>query len=292
MRSTAAAARHAGSTIERSIQQAASRRLMADLRDEESTMAGRVAGKIVVVTGAARGMGRADAEALAAEGAAVWAVDVLDDEGDAFARATPGVAYAHVDVTRQQDWDALAEQLRLRGGRLDALVNNAGVAARGRLPEVEQDEWQRAFAVNVTGPLLGMQALHPLLRSGASIVNIVSIAGLAGHAAAAYTASKWALRGLSRTAALEFGEQGIRVNAVFPGLIDTPLMAGASPRFADAAIAETPLGRSGVVTDVAPLVVFLVSDESSFMNGAEIAVDGGLTAHVSHKSIADAIRRP
>ena len=254
-------------------------------------MTGRVAGKVVVVTGAARGMGRADAEALAAEGAAVWAVDVLDEEGDAFARSTQGVAYAHLDVTKQEDWARLADRLRERGGRLDALVNNAGVAARGRLPDVEQDEWQRAFAVNVTGPLLGMQALHPLMRPGASIVNVVSIAGLAGHAAAAYTASKWALRGLSRTAALEFGEQGIRVNAIFPGLIDTPLMAGASPRFADAAVAETPLGRAGLVTDVAPLVVYLVSDESSFMNGAEIAVDGGLTAHVSHKSIADATRR-
>jgi 3alpha(or 20beta)-hydroxysteroid dehydrogenase len=144
--------------------------------------------------------------------------------------------------------------------------------------------------VNVLGPLLGMQALAPLLRRGSSIVNVVSVAGLAGHVAAAYTASKWALRGLSRAAALEFGEAGIRVNAIFPGFVDTPLMAAASPRFQAAAVGQTPLGRVGTPEDVAPLVVHLLSDESAFTTGAEIAVDGGLTSHVSHKAIADAIR--
>ena len=121
-------------------------------------------------------------------------------------------------------------------------------------------------------------------------MNVVSIAGLSGHVAAPYTASKWALRGLSRVAALEFGEAGIRVNAIFPGLIDTPLMADASPAFRAAAVADTPLGRTGSPEDVAALVVHLLSDESRFTTGAEIAVDGGLTAHVSHKGIADAIR--
>lgn len=251
-------------------------------------MTGRLDGRIVVVTGAARGMGRADVLLAAAEGAIVWATDVLDDEG----RALEGgrIRYRHLDVTDADAWRALAEELRERHGRVDGLVNNAGIASRDRLPHVGLDAWHRALDVNATGPLLGMQALRPLMGPGASIVNVVSVAGMGGHVAAAYTASKWALRGLSRVAALEFGEAGIRVNAVFPGFVDTPLMAGASPAFGDAAVAETPLGRSGTPHDVAPLVVHLLSDESAWTTGAEIAVDGGLTAHVSHKRIADAIR--
>ncbi len=251
-------------------------------------MTGRLADRVVVVTGAARGMGRADALAAAAEGATVWATDVLDDELAAL--TAEHITTFHLDVTDPAGWAALAAAVADRHGRIDGLVNNAGIASRQRLPDVELADWNRALAVNVTGPLLGMQTLRPLLAPGASIVNVVSIAGLAGHVAAPYTASKWALRGLSRVAALEFGPSGIRVNAVFPGLIDTPLMAAASPAFRDAAIAETPLGRSGDPDDVAGLVVFLLSDESRFVTGAEIAVDGGLTAHVSHKSIADAIR--
>ncbi len=157
------------------------------------------------------------------------------------------------------------------------------------MPYVDLDTWRRAFDVNVTGALLGIQALVPLMPAGSSIVNVCSVAALSGHVAAAYTASKWALRGLSRTASLELGARGIRVNAVMPGLIETPLMESASPAFRGAALAEIPLGRTGTVDDVAPLIVFLVSDESAYLNGAEIAVDGGLTAHVSHKSVADAI---
>lgn len=253
-------------------------------------MAGRLEGRVVVVTGAARGMGRADAELAAAEGAIVWATDVLDEDG----RTIEGdrVRYRHVDVTDADDWRALAAEVAERDGRVDGLVNNAGVAARDRLPDVPLAAWHRALDVNVTGPLLGMQTLRPLMGPGASIVNVVSIAGLGAHVAAAYTTSKWALRGLSRVAALEFGEAGIRVNAVFPGLVDTPLMAGASPAFAEAAQAETPLGRAGTPADIAPLVVYLLSEDSAFVTGAEIAVDGGLTSHVSHKRIADAIGLP
>ena len=152
------------------------------------------------------------------------------------------------------------------------------------------DAWQRTFDINVTGPLLGIQALVPLMGPGASIVNICSVAAMSGHAAAAYTSSKWALRGLTRTASLELGARGIRVNAVMPGLVDTPLMASASPAFTDAALAEIPLGRVGVPADIAPTIVFLLSDDSAYYNGAEIVIDGGLTAHVSHKGIADATR--
>ena len=236
-------------------------------------------GKVVVVTGAARGQGAAEVAALAAAGATVIGTDVLPFEGG-----------RHLDVTDPAGWAALAQSLREEYGEVHALVNNAGVAARERLPNVSLDAWQRTFDINVTGPMLGMQALVPLMPPGSSIVNICSVAAVSGHAAAAYTASKWALRGLTRSASLELGTRGIRVNAVMPGLVDTPLMESASPAFFDAALAEIPLGRVGTPADIAPTIVFLVSDDSSYYTGAELVIDGGLTAHVSHKRIADATR--
>jgi 3alpha(or 20beta)-hydroxysteroid dehydrogenase len=254
-------------------------------------MAGRVQNKVVVVTGAARGQGLAEAHALAAEGAHVYAADIAEE--DAETAAWPGrgsVTRTRLDVTSPDGWQALRDLVGERHQRVDGLVNNAGIASRDRLPEVSLENWHRAFEVNVTGALLGIQTLFPLFATGTSIVNVSSVAGLSGHAAAPYTASKWALRGLSRTASLELGERGIRVNTIFPGLIDTPLLEGASPAFRRAAIGEVPLDRIGQPEDVAPLVVYLISDESRYVNGAEIAVDGGLTAHVSHKSVADATR--
>lgn len=256
-------------------------------------MTGRCTGKVVVITGAARGQGAAEAEALAAEGAVVIATDVLDDEGAALAaRLGDAVEYRPLDVTEPAAWEALAAHLASTHGRVDGLVNNAGVPARGRLPDVDLDVWERTFRINVTGPMLGMKYLVPLMPSGGSIVNICSVAAMSGHVAAPYTSSKWALRGLSRSASLELGPRGIRVNAVMPGFVDTPMMAGASPAFEGAAIAETPLGRKATPEEIAPLIVYLISDESSYMSGAEIAIDGGLTSHVSHKRIADAIAAP
>jgi 3alpha(or 20beta)-hydroxysteroid dehydrogenase len=237
-------------------------------------------GRVVVVTGAARGQGAAEASALEAAGATVVATDVLPFEGRL------------LDVTDPAGWAELAAWLQGEYGKVHGLVNNAGVAARERLPHVTLETWDRTFAINVTGPMLGIQALVPLMAPGASIVNICSVAAMSGHAAAAYTASKWALRGLTRSASLELGERGIRVNAVMPGLVDTPLMASASPAFTAAALAEIPLGRVGVVADIAPTIVFLMSDDSAYYNGAEIVIDGGLSAHVSHKGIADATRSP
>jgi len=254
----------------------------------------RLDNRVVVVTGGARGQGAAEVEALAREGATVLATDVLDEEGQVLAEklTAEGLAvdYRHLDVRSPEEWAALAAEIDSVHGRVDALVNNAGVAARERLPVVSLHAWQRTFDINVTGPMLGIQALVPLMRPGSSIVNICSVAAMAGHAAAAYTSSKWALRGLTRTASLELGERGIRVNAVMPGLVDTPLMASASPAFTEAALAEIPLGRVGVPADIAPTIVFLVSDDAAYYNGAEIVIDGGLTAHVSHKGIADATR--
>jgi 3alpha(or 20beta)-hydroxysteroid dehydrogenase len=254
----------------------------------------RLAGKVVVVTGAARGQGAAEARALAAAGATVVATDVLElepENADAVGWAGRFVQ-RHLDVTDAAGWAELASWLKSSYGRVDALVNNAGVAARERLPHVTLETWRRTFDINVTGPLLGIQTLAPLMPPGSSIVNICSVAALSGHAAAAYTASKWALRGLTRSASLELGERGIRVNAVMPGLVDTPLMSSASSAFFDAAVAEIPLGRVGVPADIAPTIVFLCSDDSGYYNGAELVIDGGLTAHVSHKRIADATRHP
>lgn len=256
-------------------------------------MSGRCDGKLVVITGAARGQGAAEARALVAEGATVIATDVLDHEGAQLAAELgERCEYRHLDVTEPSGWESLAAAIGGRYGQVDALVNNAGVPARGRLPDVDLDVWERTFRINVTGPMLGMKYLVPLMGAGASIVNICSVAALSGHVAAPYTASKWALRGLSRSASLELGSRGIRVNAVMPGFVDTPMMADASPAFAPAAIAETPLGRAAMPEEIAPLIVYLVSDESSYMSGAEIAIDGGMTSHVSHKRIADATAPP
>jgi 3alpha(or 20beta)-hydroxysteroid dehydrogenase len=255
---------------------------------------GRLADRVVVITGAARGQGAAEVEAVAREGAVVVAADVLDEEGRSLEKELRGdgldVTYRHLDVRDPAHWAELADGLRSGGRTVHGLVNNAGVAARERLPEVDLDNWRRTFDINVTGPMLGIQALVPLMGPGASIVNVCSVAALAGHVAAAYTASKWALRGLTRTASLELGERGIRVNAVMPGLIETPLMESASPAFRGAALAEIPLGRTGTTADIAPTIVFLMSDDSTYYNGAELVIDGGLTAHVSHKGIADATR--
>jgi 3alpha(or 20beta)-hydroxysteroid dehydrogenase len=258
---------------------------------------GRLAGKVVVVTGAARGQGAAEVALLAAEGATVIATDVLDDLGGAVVRGLAGgtgtkAAYQHLDVTSPAGWDTVASLVAGAYGVVHGLVNNAGIPARDRLPNVPLDAWQHTFDVNVTGPLLGIQALVPLMTEGGSIVNVCSVAALSGHVAAAYTASKWALRGLTRTASLELATRGIRANAIMPGLVDTPMMDGASPAFVDAALAEIPAGRIGTPGDVAPLVAFLLSDSSAYISGAEIPVDGGMTAHVSHKGIADAIKVP
>jgi 3alpha(or 20beta)-hydroxysteroid dehydrogenase len=231
----------------------------------------RVAGKVVVVTGAGQGQGAAEARLLAAEGATVIGCDLEPEP----AEPLPGVDYRQLDVTDAAAWGALAADL----DRVDGLVANAGVTWRARLADIEPADLARVHEVNVTGTLLGIQALTPLMSNGGSVVVVGSVAALTGHFPVAYTASKWALRGLAKAACLELGPRGIRVNTVHPGYIETPMTASAARAFRDANVAETPLGRTGTVDEVAPLVLFLVSDESSFISGAEISVDGGMTAH-------------
>ncbi|GAA3194542.1 SDR family NAD(P)-dependent oxidoreductase [Actinocorallia longicatena] len=210
------------------------------------------------------------------------ATDLHEQPGEDLATAR----YRRLDVTAAEDWAELAAEL----GQVDGLVNNAGVTWRARLGEVDPVEMSRVHAVNVIGPLLGIQALAPLMASGGSIVNVGSLAAISGHYPVAYTTSKWALRGLSAAACLELGPRGIRVNTVHPGFIETPMTASAPAAFREASVTETPLGRTGTPDEVAALVLFLLSPESSYISGAQIAVDGGHSAHGGVKSISDALR--
>ena len=259
-----------------------------------------LAGRMVVITGAARGQGAAEAEICVREGARVVGADILDDEGRALAErltaAGPGtMEYRHLDVSSEAQWAELAAYLAATApsssGALHGLVNNAGIPYRARLADMDLPGWERVIGVNLTGTMLGMRALAPLMpdHDGASIVNIGSIAGLTAHFALAYTAAKWGLRGLTKAVALELAPRGIRVNIVHPGPIETPILDDANPVFVQASIDQTLAGRAGQAQEVADVVVFLLSARASYLNGAEIPVDGGHTAHGGTKSISDAL---
>ena len=239
---------------------------------------GRLTGKTIVVTGAAGGIGAAIVGRLEHAGAEVIALDRTST-------AAPPVR--GFDVTDAQQWRTLADG---HAGPIHGLVNCAGITRRARLQEVTPADMTDTYAVNVLAPLLAIQTLSPLMPVGASIVNIGSIAALTAHYPVAYTTSKWAVRGLTHTAALALGESGIRVNIVHPGFIDTPMTASAPDAFRSASIGETALGRAGSVADVAGTVEFLLSDDAAYITGSEITVDGGATSHGGVKSISDALR--
>jgi 3alpha(or 20beta)-hydroxysteroid dehydrogenase len=239
-------------------------------------------GKVAIITGAARGQGYSEAALFAAEGATVVLVDVLDDLGSEAAREIASqfsgrATYRHLDVTDEDAWAALVEHTVDTHGRLDVLVNNAGIFHSTPLTEETVEQMQQTWSINLLGPFLGIRSVAPPMRAGGggSIINVSSTAGLTGNAGlAAYGSSKWALRGLTKIAAVELGASGIRVNSIHPGAIDTPMTAGMHPeRFTGA-----PLGRCGQPEEIAQLVRFLASDEASYLSGAELAIDGGMLA--------------
>ena len=244
---------------------------------------GRLEGKVAIVTGAARGQGEAEARLFVAEGARVVLTDVLADEVAAVASSLgdAAVARAH-DVSDEAAWAAVVDLATTRFGGVDVLVNNAAIHRIRPLLEETATDLRRILDVNLVGPILGMQAVVPAMqaRGGGAVVNISSLAahnGFWGHGA--YGSTKWALRGVSRTAAVELGPLGIRVNSVYPGMVDTAMLPTAGDPGTDAArTAHVPLGRVGQPGEIAEAVLFLASDASSYMSGAELVIDGGSLA--------------
>ncbi|BBY97509.1 SDR family oxidoreductase [Mycolicibacterium fallax] len=248
-------------------------------------MTQRLAGKVALISGGARGMGASHAAAMVAQGASVMLADLLDDEGAAVAAELGDAArYVHLDVTDADGWAAAVAATVAAFGRLDVLVNNAGIINVGTVEGYDLGDWQRIIDINLTGVFLGMRASVPALRDagGGSIVNISSIEGLAGTAMThGYTAAKFGVRGITKSAALELGQWGIRVNSVHPGLIRTPMIVGVPED-----IFQTALGRAADPIEVSNLVVYLASDESSYSTGAEFVVDGGTVAGLAHKDFS------
>jgi 3alpha(or 20beta)-hydroxysteroid dehydrogenase len=246
---------------------------------------GRLDGKVALITGAARGQGAAEARLFVAEGARVAVADILDDAGKQLADELGDAAlFVHHDVTREDDWERAVASVTSRFGRLDVLVNNAGVFAIAPLTTTSLDEYLRIVTINQVGTFLGMRAVAATMteQGNGSIVNISSVAGMVGSpGSVAYTASKFAVRGMTKVAAIELAPFGIRVNSVHPGIIDTEMLhqlrTGRTDVVARMAT-RAPIGRPASADEVAPLVLFLASDESRYSTGSEFVVDGGLTA--------------
>lgn len=248
-------------------------------------MAGRLAGKVALITGSARGMGAAEAELFAAEGARVVVSDVLEAEGEALAKEIGDSAiFVPLDVTQPDRWQAAVDRAVSEFGSLNVLVNNAGIVRFTMLADTTLEEYRLVTEINQTGVFLGMKAVYgPMCAAGGgSIVNISSVDGLHGSPTlASYVASKFAVRGLTKVAALEWAQKGIRVNSIHPGGVSTPMaetMPGVTREQLEALVGEmVPMGRIGRPQEIANMALFLASDEGSYCTGAEFVVDGGAT---------------
>jgi len=239
----------------------------------------RLKDKVCLITGAAKGQGAAEARLFAAQGARVWLTDVLDEEGAALAAEVDGI-YRHLDVRDQVAWDSLVDEMVSAEGRVDVLINNAGIFRSNRLVDTPLEEFELVMQVNCTGVFLGMRSVGRAMQKAeaGSIVNISSLAGMASAPGAfAYGASKWAVRGMTKTAAIELARFGIRVNSIHPGAIDTEMLTQI-PNGPERLIRGTPMRRAASADEVAKMALFLASEESSYSTGSEFLIDGGIHA--------------
>jgi 2,5-dichloro-2,5-cyclohexadiene-1,4-diol dehydrogenase 2 len=248
-------------------------------------MAGRLAGKVALVTGGASGIGAAHVRIFAAEGARVVAGDVQEEKGQAIVEAVNksggDTAFVRLDVSKEDDWATAVKTAVSRFGKLTTLINNAGIYWPEGIEAETLEKWNKMIAVNQTGVWLGMKAAVPEMRKagGGAIVNISSLYGIIGSPSSiAYHASKGAVRIMSKAAALEYARQGIRVNSIHPGQIETPILAGLTPEQNEQIKAATPVGRMGKPEEIAYGSLYLCSDEASYTTGIELIIDGGWSA--------------
>ncbi|MWV44087.1 glucose 1-dehydrogenase [Paenibacillus sp. HJL G12] len=248
---------------------------------------GRVSGKVAIVTGAAGGMGKADAMLLAQEGAKVVVTDIQEDKVNEVVEEInknggEAIGFRH-NVTSEEEWQHIVDETVKKWGKVDVLVNNAGISLAKKLVDTTAQDWDKVMSINLTGGFFGLKHVIPVMQKngGGSIINISSIAGLTGsNGAGPYTASKGAVRMLTKAVAIDYGQDNIRCNSIHPGYIETPMTKDllSDDNMTKWFLSNTPLPRLGKPENIAQGVLFLASDESSFITGAELAIDGGVSA--------------